>query len=78
MTFAVAGFFEDLLAGPVEISEVIGEQNAGEKGGSAGATAHSERDFVVQKEVEWLDRPVVLPENAGVGSEDEVAFEAGA
>ena len=56
MAFTVAGFFENLLAGPAEFAEVIGQQNASEEGGGAGATAHSERDFVVQTEVQWLDR----------------------
>ncbi len=50
MAFAAAGFFEDLLAGPVEIAEVVGEEDSGEQGGGAGSAAHAEGDFVVDLE----------------------------
>ena len=55
MAFAAAGLFQALVAGPAEVAEVVGEQDAGEECGGAGATAHAERNLVVQAEVERLD-----------------------
>ena len=53
---------------------MVGEQDAGQECGGAGATAHAERNLVVEAEVQRLDgRPAWRERRVGV--EDHVAFE---
>ena len=76
MAFAAAGLFEDLLGGPVEVAEVIGEQDAGEESGGAGSAAHAEGDLVVELEVKARGEDAGVGQDVDVGGEDEVVFEA--
>jgi hypothetical protein len=75
VTFAAAGLFEYLLIGPVEITEVVGEQNAGKESGSTGAATHAKRDFVVELKMEAGSENANIGEDVNVGREDEVVFE---
>jgi hypothetical protein len=75
VTFAAAGLFKYLLGGPVEIAEVVGEQNCGEESGSAGAAAHAEGDLIVKLEMKTGSENANVGEDVDVGGEDQVIFE---
>ena len=77
MAFAAAGFFEHLLGGPAQVAEVVGQQDAGEEGGGAGAAAHAEGDLVVELEMERCGEAGCGGEHVAVGVEDQVVVECG-
>ena len=78
MPFPATGFFEDLLGGPVEIAEVIGEENARQECGGAGAASHPQRYLIVDLQVKTGGEDAEVGEDIHVRGKDEVAFERGA
>jgi hypothetical protein len=77
MAFAAAGLFEDLLGRPVQLAEVVGEEDSGKERSCAGAAAHAQGDLVVELEMEARGEAAGGDENIDVGSEDEVVVEVG-
>jgi hypothetical protein len=78
VAFPAAGFFENLLGRPVELAEVAGEEDSREEGGCAGATAHAERNLVVEREVEARGEAAGVGKDIDIGGEDEIVVDGGA
>src|ERR1700678_1201885 len=78
MPFPATSFFEDLLGGPVEIAEVIGEENARQECGGAGAAAHPQRYLIVDLQVKTGGGDAGVGGDIRVRGENEVSLELGA
>ncbi len=57
---------------------MVGEQDAAEQSGGAGAAAHAEGNLVVEADVEWGGGATGAGEDVAVGLEDHVVVGAGA
>jgi len=72
MTLTAAGLLEDLLRCPVEITEVISQENTGKQSGGTGSAAHAKGNLVVELKVERRRENAADGENIHVGGEDEI------
>jgi hypothetical protein len=75
MSLAAASLFEDLLGCPVEITEVIGQEDTGKESRGTGSAPHSERYLVVEPEVESRGKNAADGKDIHVGGQDEIVLE---
>ena len=78
VAFAAAGFGDDVGVGQLQPAEVVSERDSRKQRGGAGAAAHSERNLVVQRQMQRLHSNACAREDVAIGVEDQVVLQRGA